>query len=105
MNSDSPKILNGVGLAHLAFEVDDVPATLQKVIDEGGKQLGEMVTAQYPDNVTAVFVYARDIEGNIIELQSWKKQVKNWNDNLYKEEERDQLNSSSPSFTFAYTHI
>jgi len=36
INTDSPKSLNGVGLAHLAFEVDDVPAMLQKVIDEGG---------------------------------------------------------------------
>jgi catechol 2,3-dioxygenase-like lactoylglutathione lyase family enzyme len=62
-----------MGLAHLAFEVDDVPAALQTLLDEGGTQLGEIVTAKYPNNVTATFVYARDIEGNIIELQSWEK--------------------------------
>jgi catechol 2,3-dioxygenase-like lactoylglutathione lyase family enzyme len=73
MDGNNPKQLNDIGLAHLAFEVDDVPAALQTLLDEGGTQLGEIVTAKYPNNVTATFVYARDIEGNIIELQSWEK--------------------------------
>ena len=37
--------------------------------------VGELVTAEYPNETEAVFVYARDLEGNILELQSWRKKV------------------------------
>lgn len=73
MDEKNPKTVNGSGLAHLAFEVDDLKAVLQKVLEEGGSRLGETVSAQYPNHVTASFAYVRDIEGNIIELQNWKK--------------------------------
>lgn len=65
---------NRPGFAHIAFEVDDVRETLKKVLEHGGSTVGELVTADNPnhDNKRAVFVYARDIEGNIIELQSWE---------------------------------
>lgn len=74
-NSDSNnhKAINGIGLSHLAFEVDDVALVLQKILEEGGGQVGELIKTKYPNNVTATFVYAKDIEGNIIELQSWEK--------------------------------
>lgn len=71
MNAENPKVVNGVGLGHLAFEVDDVLAVLQRIRDEGGGQVGEPIQAEYPGHVLATLVYARDIEGNIIELQSW----------------------------------
>lgn len=74
-DGDSPNVVNGFGLAHLAFEVDDVARVLQKIKDAGGDQLGEIVSADYPNRVVATFVYAKDIEGNIIELQSWKTDV------------------------------
>lgn len=73
MNSDNPKALNGIGLGHLAFEVEDVSATLEQILKEGGSQVGELVRTEYPNHVTATFVYAKDPEGNIIELQSWSK--------------------------------
>lgn len=73
MDYESRKVLNGVGLAHLAFEVDDVLEVLEKIKQEGGGQVGQLVKTEYPNNVIATFVYAKDIEGNIIELQSWKK--------------------------------
>ncbi|OPJ56565.1 VOC family protein [Clostridium oryzae] len=73
MESSNEKLINGIGLAHLAFEVDDVSAVLKKIKEEGGGQLGEMVKAEYPNNMIATFVYAKDVEGNIIELQSWEK--------------------------------
>ncbi len=73
VNLSNSKILNGIGLAHLAFEVDDVLAILEKIKKEGGGQVGELVKTQYPNNITATFVYAKDLEGNIIELQSWDK--------------------------------
>ena len=65
--------INRPGIAHIAFEVDDVEATLGEIISAGGSSVGELVTAAYPDGQEAVFVYARDPEGNIIELQSWRK--------------------------------
>ena len=63
--------INTCGIAHIAFEVDDVEATLQRLLENGGKQIGEVVKAEYEDGRKAVFVYAADCEGNIIELQSW----------------------------------
>lgn len=35
----------------------------------------ELVTADYPNDTEAVFVYARDPECNIIELQSWRQRL------------------------------
>lgn len=65
--------VNRPGLAHIAFEVEEVEAILAEIIKAGGSHLGEVVTAEYPNQIEAVFVYARDPEGNIIELQSWRK--------------------------------
>lgn len=68
-----PSEINRPGIAHIAFEVDDVEVTLKEIISAGGTRVGELVTAVYPDDLEAVFVYARDPEGNIIELQNWRK--------------------------------
>lgn len=68
---EKPQV-NSYGIAHLAFEVDDVEETLKKILKAGGGQVGKVVTAEYPGK-QAVFVYAKDPEGNIIELQSWRK--------------------------------
>jgi len=67
------KLINNHGFGHLAFEVDDVRETMQKIIDAGGGQVGELVESLYPGNIRGTFVYAKDIEGNIVELQSWHK--------------------------------
>ncbi len=67
---NSPR-LNQCGIAHLAFEVDDVEETLGRILAAGGGQIGEIVRAEYEGGKRAVFVYATDIEGNILELQSW----------------------------------
>lgn len=69
--------INRPGFAHIAFEVDDVEITLAEIINAGGSSVGELVTADYPNDVEAVFVYARDPEGNIIELQSWRNKNHN----------------------------
>lgn len=68
-----PAAINRQGLGHLAFEVDDVKQSLADIQKYGGKAYGELVTAEYPGNVEACFVYAMDPEENIIELQSWRK--------------------------------
>ncbi|MEN6327110.1 MAG: VOC family protein [Syntrophomonas sp.] len=74
-DEDHSKGLNGMGLAHLAFEVDDIDSALEKIKQEVGSPVGELVKAEYPNNVNATFVYARDIKGNIIELQNWSRQI------------------------------
>lgn len=68
--------INAYGFAHLAFEVDDVAETLRQIMEKGGTTVGELVHAEYQDGRKAIFVYATDIEGNIIELQSWDKKDK-----------------------------
>jgi catechol 2,3-dioxygenase-like lactoylglutathione lyase family enzyme len=63
--------VNAPGLAHLAFEVDDVAGMRDEVIRHGGTELGETVEVEIPGGRRVTFVYMRDPEGNIIELQSW----------------------------------
>jgi predicted enzyme related to lactoylglutathione lyase len=62
---------NRSGFAHIAFGVDDVDQALQAVIAAGGSTVGEIVTAQVDGVGCLRVVYARDPEGNIIELQKW----------------------------------
>lgn len=72
MNIGQPDSINSCGIAHIAFEVNDVAETLKKVLDNGGAVVGETVRTNFEDGRKATFVYATDIEGNILELQSWK---------------------------------
>ena len=67
-----PAAANRQGIGHLAFEVDDVPATLDQVLQKGGKALGQVVTHQVSSQRSLTFVYCCDPEGNIIELQQWE---------------------------------
>jgi len=64
--------INRPGLAHLAFEVDDVEAARDEVTASGGTCVGEMVTVDIPDAGIITFIYMTDPEGNIIELQKWE---------------------------------
>lgn len=70
---DADIAINKCGIAHLAFEVDNVEETLQLLLEKGGKQIGKVVTNEYADGRKGVFVYATDCEGNIVELQSWSE--------------------------------
>lgn len=73
MHENGPIMANYVGLTHLAFEVHDVDKTLDKALNNGAQLLGK-VTEKTVDGVGDLkFVYFRDPEGNIIEIQSWKK--------------------------------
>jgi|SRR6516165_1804534 catechol 2,3-dioxygenase-like lactoylglutathione lyase family enzyme len=60
------------GLMHLAFFVDDIRHTLENLVSAGGESLGEIASVQIPDGDRVEFVYARDPEGNIVELQEVK---------------------------------
>ena len=64
--------INSYGFAHIAFEVDDVDAVYKKLLDNGGSACGELIE-QYYESVgkTLRIVYARDPEGNVVEIQKW----------------------------------
>ena len=67
------KMINAPGFAHIAFAVDDVQAALDSVKKNGGSAIGKITEQKYSDGRTGTFVYCRDLEGNIIELQKWDK--------------------------------
>jgi len=62
---------NRTGFGHIAFAVDDVEEALQAVIAAGGSAVGKVATTQVDDVGVLRVVYARDPEGNIVELQKW----------------------------------
>lgn len=63
---------NRIGYGHIAFRVDDVQKYLDKVLQNGGSRIGEIVKAEVSNVGTLTLVYAKDIDGNIIELQHWQ---------------------------------
>jgi predicted enzyme related to lactoylglutathione lyase len=62
---------NRRGYSHIAFAVTDVARALEKVEILGGGRVGEPVCAEIEGVGHINFAYARDPEGNIIELQRW----------------------------------
>ena len=71
MESQHPVPPNKRGFGHIAFEVENVEAVLGILKKNGGMASGE-ITKRKVDGVGEItFVYARDPEGNLIELQSW----------------------------------
>ena len=64
--------INRPGLAHLAFEVDDLAAATDAVLNAGGGKLGQRVTIPIGGQGTIHVAYLTDPEGNIVELQRWE---------------------------------
>jgi catechol 2,3-dioxygenase-like lactoylglutathione lyase family enzyme len=64
---------NTPGFSHIAFAVDDVPATARAVLNFGGSAVGELTVRAVPGVGLLTFQYVADPEGNIIEVQHWKK--------------------------------
>ena len=62
---------NREGFAHIAFEVDDVEEVLAAVREHGGGAVGEVVCTEVEGVGRITFVYVKDPEGNIVELQAW----------------------------------
>ena len=62
---------NREGIAHIAFEVDDVAAATRLVLERGGSRVGDVASSEVPGVGFLTFAYVADPEGNIIELQSW----------------------------------
>jgi predicted enzyme related to lactoylglutathione lyase len=63
--------VNRPGFGHIAFVVDDVAAAQAAVLQAGGNVIGEIVTLQVATGAKVTWCYVTDLEGNIIELQSW----------------------------------
>jgi len=68
-----PLMANYTGFTHIAFEVDDVDRTLHAAMKSGGKSLGNITKKIVAGIGILKFVYFRDPEGNIVEIQSWGK--------------------------------
>lgn len=68
MVENNPIMANYVGITHIAFEVD---AVYTLALENGATSLGQ-VTERVVEGVGRLkFLYMRDPEGNIIEIQSW----------------------------------
>ena len=61
--------INKPGFAHIAFVVGDLKRTLAAMERRGGRRVGRIVTTIIPGAGSMKLVYARDPEGNIVELQ------------------------------------
>ncbi len=71
IENQNPVSPNKRGFGHIAFEVESVELVLEVLERNGGRTSGE-ITRRKVDGVGEItFVYARDPEGNLIELQSW----------------------------------
>lgn len=71
MAARSMPAVNEPGFGHLAFLVDDVDGALAAVLSAGGGAVGRVSTTEVKGVGSLRVVYARDPEGNIIELQHW----------------------------------
>ncbi|OPY84980.1 MAG: glyoxalase I [Smithella sp. PtaU1.Bin162] len=60
------------GFGHIAFSVDDVEKCLEEVKKNGGSSVGKVVEGDIRGTGRIHVVYAKDPEGNIIELQKWE---------------------------------
>lgn len=65
------KPLNSIGLAHIAFHVDNIEETVKTLINKGGKIHGEIVSSDYGELGILTVAYASDPEDNFIEIQHW----------------------------------
>ena len=72
MAAGSKPVVNEPGFGHLAFLVDDVDAALEVVLSAGGSVVGGVSTTAVTGVGILQVVYARDPEGNILELQHWE---------------------------------
>jgi catechol 2,3-dioxygenase-like lactoylglutathione lyase family enzyme len=73
LEARSPTAVNRPGFGHIAFEVDDVAAAREAVLEADGRAVGEIVTLQVSTGARVTWCYVTDPEGNIIELQSWSR--------------------------------
>ena len=68
---ESSRAIDDPGWGHVAFAVADVESARQRILDEGGTAIGEVVTLTTADGRRVTWCYVADPEGNAVELQSW----------------------------------
>jgi catechol 2,3-dioxygenase-like lactoylglutathione lyase family enzyme len=73
MPEGAPPAAHHPGITHIAFEVDDVQRTLTAALKQGGHALGRVTKVTVDGVCELKFVYFRDPEGNIVEIQSRKQ--------------------------------
>ncbi|WP_217587518.1 VOC family protein [Lentibacillus saliphilus] len=66
--------ISSQGFGHIAFVVDNVEEVLNTLIEHGGQKYGSLEEREYESLGILTVVYAKDPEGNIIEIQNWKLQ-------------------------------
>jgi predicted enzyme related to lactoylglutathione lyase len=71
LESGQRPAVNQPGFGHIAFSVQNVQEALDIVLRAGGEAIGDIVTLQIATGAKVTWCYARDPEGNIVELQSW----------------------------------
>jgi catechol 2,3-dioxygenase-like lactoylglutathione lyase family enzyme len=76
ITQDKPPIaVNRPGFGHIAFIIDNVAQAREVVLAAGGKSVGDIVTLHPSPQSKVTWCYVTDPEGNIIELQSWSKEI------------------------------
>ncbi len=65
--------VNEPGFGHLAFEVSNLPKSVENVLRFGGTLQGE-ITNFGTNEAPVLIVYVRDPEGNILELEQASRQ-------------------------------
>jgi predicted enzyme related to lactoylglutathione lyase len=72
---DNKHSINNYGFGHIAFHVSDVEDTVSKIIAHGGGKYGELTETKIEGIGIIKAIYATDPEGNIIEIQNWRKRA------------------------------
>lgn len=65
--------VNRPGYSHLAFEVDCVEDIVQKLLAHGGQMVGKIINNPVQGVGVLTAAYARDPEGNIVEILHWDR--------------------------------
>lgn len=73
MVMQAPIVPNQRGFGHLAFEVNNVAEIVKKLKQHGGSTFGEITSRTIEGVGIITFVYARDPDGNLIEVQHWER--------------------------------
>lgn len=75
IEDSTPPAANRAGLRHVAFETEsagEIARLRDRIIRNGGGDLGEISEKEIDGLGTVTFVYMTDPEGNIIELLNWR---------------------------------
>lgn len=72
--TDEVSYTNTPGIRHLAFEVEDLNSSYKELTERGIQFVEAPIFVTEPPEVAGLgFAYFKDVEGNIIELNQYKK--------------------------------